>query len=161
MKDYLNRKGKRNRYNTDETSYNCGGYALDTYSWYYPYDDWDDIIDDVDCMFDDGYSIDEVNSTLIERFTDKILEDFPEYKVINPDLIDNYSNLIAFRIGAAYTDYYDSYIEAFDFHFKKKINNKWYEKRGRQPIEECNLVKNYPWETAVSYYDSEIIYFAK
>ena len=36
-KDWLNRSGLRNADNTDIDLYNCGGYALGTYSWYMPY----------------------------------------------------------------------------------------------------------------------------
>lgn len=35
--DPYNKFGNRNVKNTDKAEYNCGGYALDTYSWYCPY----------------------------------------------------------------------------------------------------------------------------
>ena len=35
--DPFNHNGKRNRSNTDTDDYNCGGFALGTYSWYAPY----------------------------------------------------------------------------------------------------------------------------
>lgn len=35
--DGLNLEGSRNVLNTDRESYNCGGYALNTFSWYLPY----------------------------------------------------------------------------------------------------------------------------
>ena len=32
--DLFNRNGERNAFNTDQWYYNCGGYALGTFSWY-------------------------------------------------------------------------------------------------------------------------------
>ena len=34
--DPLNKRGSRNIRNTDKADYNCGGYALGTFSWYLP-----------------------------------------------------------------------------------------------------------------------------
>lgn len=34
--DLFNRNGERNAFNTDQCYYNCGGYALGTFSWYLP-----------------------------------------------------------------------------------------------------------------------------
>ena len=36
--DFFNIKRTRNEENTDIEYYNCGGYALETYSWYCPFD---------------------------------------------------------------------------------------------------------------------------
>lgn len=34
--DPFNKRGSRNIHNTDKADYNCGGYALGTFSWYLP-----------------------------------------------------------------------------------------------------------------------------
>ena len=36
--DYFNEKQTRNEENTEKKDYNCGGYALKTFSWYLPYE---------------------------------------------------------------------------------------------------------------------------
>ena len=40
-RDLFNNERARNIHNTDTYFYNCAGYALGTFSWYQPYDDYD------------------------------------------------------------------------------------------------------------------------
>ena len=63
--DYLNKNKTRNQDNTYESGYNCGGYALRTFSWFYPDEagtgfDWaerEDVIQDMIC---DGYEDEDI-----------------------------------------------------------------------------------------------------
>ena len=36
--DFFNERQTRNEENTEKKDYNCGGYALRTFSWYLPYE---------------------------------------------------------------------------------------------------------------------------
>ena len=40
--DPFNKNNKRNVRNTERNTYNCGGYALGTFSWYCPHDENDE-----------------------------------------------------------------------------------------------------------------------
>ena len=55
--DYLNKEHKRNLANTKISQYNCGGFALGTYSWYRPYHcSPRELIDMIDYYFDEFHS---------------------------------------------------------------------------------------------------------
>lgn len=142
--DPFNRNGKRNRSNTDTDAYNCGGFALSTYSWYVPYrsdeqmniyDRWDNIQMCLDVAEDADNTADRIDAretvhicvvSLLNLFVKRILEDFPSvrrvqtFKEIKPD-----ERIILFRIGAD------------DFHFIVSFDHKhWWHKYGCNYIEE-------------------------
>lgn len=142
--DPFNRNGKRNRSNTDTDAYNCGGFALGTYSWYVPYrsdeqmniyDRWDNIQMCLDVAEDADNTADRIDAretvhicvvSLLNLFVKRILEDFPSvrrvqtFKEIKPD-----ERIILFRIGAD------------DFHFIVSFDHKhWWHKYGCNYIEE-------------------------
>lgn len=124
-KDPLNLEGFRNLHNTEKSLYNCGGYALGTFSWYMPYDG--DRVTTFSELFDTYEEWDENDdpaSAVRERIEDYMVEqlllDFPTLRLI-PDEVERRPNerVIAFRVG------WD------DFHFLKKAkNNCWYQKCG-------------------------------
>lgn len=123
--DPLNLDGLRNLRNTDKGWYNCGGYALETFSWYMPYDgDEVTTFSELFETYEEWDENDDPASTVRERIEDymveQLLQDFPTLRLI-PDEIEcrPSERLIAFRVG------FD------DFHFLKKAkNNCWYQKRG-------------------------------
>lgn len=142
--DPFNRNGKRNRSNTDTDAYNCGGFALSTYSWYVPYrsdeqmniyDRWDNIQMCLDVAEDADNTADRIDAretvhicvvSLLNLFVKRILEDFPSvrrvqtFEEIKPD-----ERIILFRIGAD------------DFHFIVSFDHKhWWHKYGCNYIEE-------------------------
>lgn len=142
--DPFNRNGKRNRSNTDTDAYNCGGFALSTYSWYVPYrsdeqmniyDRWDNIQMCLDVAEDADNTADRIDAretvhicvvSLLNLFVKRILEDFPSvrrvqtFKEIKPN-----ERIILFRIGAD------------DFHFIVSFDHKhWWHKYGCNYIEE-------------------------
>ena len=142
--DPFNRNGKRNRSNTDTDDYNCGGFALGTYSWYVPYrsDEQANIYDrwaNIQMWLDAAEDADNTADSLIARaavhtcvvslhnlFVKRILEDFPSvrrvqtFEEIKPD-----ERIILFRIGAD------------DFHFIVSFDHKhWWHKYGWNYIEE-------------------------
>ena len=108
--DELNFNGFRNIRNTRKDYYNCGGYALGTYSWYCPNDDgWDS------SMYDDSYTMEERTQFAV----DYMLKDFCDLRVIKTlEEVTENEYAIAFRIGED------------DFHYMVKKGNQWYSKAG-------------------------------
>lgn len=138
--DPFNRNGKRNRSNTDTDAYNCGGFALGTYSWYVPYrsDEQMNIYAhwaNIQMCLDAGNIADRIDAraaaypyvvSLLNLFVERILEDFPSvrrvqtFEEIKPD-----ERIILFRTGAD------------DFHFIVSFDHKhWWHKYGWNYIEE-------------------------
>ena len=65
-RDYLNRQKTRNINNTCTSDYNCGGYALRTFSWYLPYDDisHSDLAEE---MYQNGMSKEEIELEILKH----------------------------------------------------------------------------------------------
>lgn len=123
---------------------NCGGYALETYNWYLPYDDPDE-------FYMGYYKTQEEEERLLTRFTNYILNDFPgKIRVIEDEaevLPDEY--LVALRIGP------------HDFHFLKNSRRYWEGKMGaRSKIFHYTYEQVYAphWDNE---YVSRIVLFAK
>lgn len=101
--DPKNLNRSRNINNTDKFDYNCGGYALGTFSWYTPFDEPTYI----NLRTSDDY--DEIEETAVEN----ILCDFPDLSLIssidvrNKDIDYKTTEIIAFRFSRN------------DFHFWK------------------------------------------
>ncbi len=109
--DLFNLNHNRTIKNTPRSMFNCGGYALNTFSWYQPGED---------CNM--WYYYDSSN---MEDYTDYcidvMLEDFDDLRVIN-DLSEIRSNeyAIAFRLSSN-----------GDFHYiKRDKTHHWRHKRG-------------------------------
>ena len=142
--DPFNRNGKRNRSNTDTDAYNCGGFALSTYSWYVPYrsdeqtniyDRWANIQMCLDVAEDADNIADRIDAretvhicvvSLLNLFVKRILEDFPSVRRVQTfEEIKPNERIILFRIGAD------------DFHFIVSFDHKhWWHKYGWNYIEE-------------------------
>ena len=166
--DPFNRNGERNRSNTDTYDYNCGGFALGTYSWYMPYhsDDqmevygrWDDIQMWLDVAKYANNIVDRTDArmtahtyvvSLLNLFVERILEDFPTvrrvqtFEEIKPD-----ERIILFRTGAD------------DFHFIVSFDHKhWWHKYGSNCIEELCEDEVFDTEWANGRYFSPIAILA-
>lgn len=145
--DPFNRNNSRNLKNTDRVSYNCAGYALNTFSWYLPCDDNTDLDDQ------EWGSFDELERNLLTfQFVKKILADFSDVRLIaSLDELREDEYAFAFRVGVD------------DFHFIKRARNgRWYEKRGSNPQIYPMLEKNVfhsEWEDGR--YNGAIYLFAK
>lgn len=102
---------------TPRSLYNCGGYALNTYSWYLP----------ADWGYDYFFNSKKENEEKIEELSNNMLYDFPDMRRIEKiEELQDDEYAIAFRITKF--DYQD------DFHFLKRgKNGVWYEKRGKAP----------------------------
>lgn len=134
--DPYNTKNLRNIRNTDTWDYNCGGFALGTFSWYEPMSEVA------------GY---DYRRDYLSACVSVLLEEFSDLRMII-DISDLHKDeyAIAFRASAD------------DFHFLKRGDNgKWYHKRGSSPRIET-IPTNEVFTTAwYDDYDSPIILFAK
>lgn len=162
--DYLNKNKTRNQDNTYQSEYNCGGYALRTFSWFYPDDagtgfDWaerEDIIRDMIC---DGYDRYEMYDVILKRDVKYMLDVIPTLSVYNghPKFYEpkEGEELIAYRIFINDEEEDDN-----DFHFMVLRDGCWKEKCGSGVVKFCLP----PWEDRnwvypSIEYDSEIVYF--
>lgn len=126
LNDKFNKNNERNKENTSHWEYNCGGWALNTFSWYKPtkrrsYCYWGSF----ECSFEFNHlnvmSIKEMYE-ITKKSVDCMLKEFKDLRVIKTlkELKeDEYA--IAFRIGR--------YIN--DFHYCKRAKNgHWTHKMG-------------------------------
>ena len=158
-RDFLNSDNKRNESNTSELLYNCGGYALETYSWYYPYDSYSEqvfqILDNLEYEKGSWY---KVLKNIGEEHTRQLLTDFPNLK---RGIVDNSKKIILYRLGLNLSYLPQNldnleYIDIdFDFHFitYNKDTKKASHKMGLGSIEEITdfslekfLNNKVPWD---------------
>ena len=160
FEDFLNSKNSRNEDNTKIHLYNCGGYALKTYSWYSPVDTkfYSNIYDMIDELY---YEYDDINIAIdkcLELNVQKMLQDFPEnLRVVNKKShLDKHEDLIAYRL-AVNMDHH--FIDEVDFHYVVKRHHKWTHKCGGLDIEKFHFTER-PWDTGAFIYNSPIIFLA-
>lgn len=143
--DPFNRLNCRNVSNTKKDTYNCAGYALETFSWYCPYDG---MYDCEEWAFASEYRMSEWTVKCVH----KMLEDFPTLRVIDrtDDAHDN-ETVIVFRLSS------DG-----DFHYiKRGKNHLWYHKCGGS--EEINIMpeKEVFSKEWIFRYDGPLVLLAK
>ena len=85
--DEYNVNGKRNRKNTEREDYNCGGYALQTFSWILPCEDEDECAELYDLDIDWEEEEDNIDEESLNRFFDRNAERGAEW------MLDNIPNL--------------------------------------------------------------------
>jgi len=144
-------------FNTIPTSYNCGGFALRTFDDYTPYFVWCDPLfstdysDKISCEdIDDEEDFDELGACNdINCVIQNMLDDFPNMRQIQSENeAKPHENIVLFRYGDC------------DFHFVLKQGERYFHKRGPEPvIREMDKDEVYEdhWEGR---YDSEIYIFA-
>ena len=181
-RDYLNRRKYRNSNNTSKGDYNCGGFALNTFNWYKPYEgafewreqllnDWlNEYYDQNGKLVDEPQNVvKELENRLLTRDVLYMLRQF-KGKLRRVNGIDDLwegERLIAYRIGVTY--WYDEVEESFhdfdiDFHYRyfdPKLGY-WVEKMGGGPIRGSvgDLDNNSPWIEDFWQYTSDIVYLA-
>ena len=117
--DPFNTLGLRDVSNTTKRYYNCGGYALGTFSWYWPgrtEEEHDEIM---------GYAEAEDWDNALELATEAILDELSGWSVVPFDLVmeRKYSPKEYEVVAMRFCDY--------DFHFWKLGRNwNWYDKMG-------------------------------
>ena len=162
--DYFNEKQTRNEENTEKKDYNCGGYALKTFSWYLPYE-YDEKnypffsnSDLAEYLMDIGYSVEEIMDEILRVNTEKMLKDFSgKLRVVQRDShIESDEELIAYRLSL---DVDSSCIDDMDFHFVVFRDGKWMSKMGADEVKPFSFTEE-QWETPNFIYDSSIVYLA-
>lgn len=117
--DPLNKRGSRNIRNTDKADYNCGGYALGTFSWYLPSrtrEEYSDIM---------GYADIGDMDVALTLASEAIVAELPGWSVVPFALVmERKYSPKDYEIVAMRFCYYD-------FHFWKLGRNwNWYDKMG-------------------------------
>lgn len=142
--DWLNVSRTRNYENTDKEDYNCGGYCLNTFSWYSPYDEYLDdegyssLMDYAqDLYFNYDFQLGEVYDTLLKMAKEKILQDFPDKVrlIHNSSQVLEEEKLVVYKIGIDVEEEDEPYIVHIDFHFKQWEGSYWSHKPGSTSIE--------------------------
>ena len=147
--DPLNKRGSRNIRNTDKADYNCGGYALGTFSWYLPSrtrKEYTDIMGHADIGDMD---------TALTLAAEAIVSELPGWSVVPFALVmERKYSPKDYEIVAMRFCYYD-------FHFWKLGRNwNWYDKmgcRGQIDRHAFNDVRNV-WNDR---YDSPVVCFMR
>ena len=144
--DIYNVNGKRTNKNVERWQFNCGGYALETYSWICPYD----TEEDSDRLFDDWYCSMSSNEKL-EETVEWMLHRVPGLRKVNgvEDLKED-EYLIAYKCGN------------FDFHYMKRLpNGQWWHKPGSGRTRRIAEHKVYARTWSDGKYDSDTVFLAK
>lgn len=181
--DFLNSYKTRNEKNTTEIEYNCGGYALKTFSWFYPYDAggrYCDILnmsenktlygrtDYIIYLLEQEYKKDEIQNILLKndkKFMLSLFHDSLRELESPRETLDD-EELIAYRIclnieNINYEEYDEDSIYE-DFHFLVFRDGVWKHKPGSREIEIFNGNLYKPWYSSSDLiYDGPIIFFAK
>lgn len=160
MRDPYNSANKRNINNTDKMDYNCGGYALGTFSWYMPCkpEDIDDYYLDL---------LDTCDYTeLYDYAVSNMLKEFPKLHLSTQEIVMNqqYDAEKYYAIAFRYSETLDAEESSYgrDFHFAKQAKNGiWYHKRGcAEHIDRMNkvdLLKD--WWNGTLVYNLPIVFF--
>ena len=145
--DPFNKTKRRNRNNTKSYEYNCGGYALGTYSWYCPCVDRKEI-SNISYI----YRTKQQEEKLLRHCIEVMLSEIEGLRVIK-DLsevqADEYA--IAFKLGKTWNDFH---------YIRRGKNGVWYEKCGSE--QKINIV---PTRKALAkdwdMYHGRTVFFAK
>jgi hypothetical protein len=153
MQDRLNTKRLRKVKKTPRTEFNCGGCALDTFSWYQPFSRKDGTLDNIIEAFEEDYN------KVLDYTVKYMLEDFKgKLRIIaNLNELQDNEEAVAYRIEM------NNFIA--DFHYiRRKRNGSWYGKLGACPKihryteEQVFDCESEAWRNGR--YNSEMILFA-
>ncbi len=171
--DFYNTKRIRNSSNTNLSDYNCGGYALNTFSWYEPYngEDVEEIEEEVAEYLDEGWSVEQIYEFLASQFVDYMIHDIKGLRLIdNNDEVKKDERLIYFRFLIGLVSNFDDNWEGtpddydyvhVDFHYRFFEDGHWHEKNGVGDLKTCDGdADNSVWVCGANTYDSPIIKFA-
>ena len=121
--DPYNLNNTRNIRNVDKAYYNCGGYALNLFSWYCPWEADEEVDTPLSRAYEDGeYFDDDEMFAPTMRCVQNMLAEIPTLRLLTGinDPIQENEYKVAFRIS------YDG-----DFHFMKRADNGvWHHKQG-------------------------------
>ena len=144
--DPLNVEGNRNVGNTNKHSYNCGGYALECFSWYCPKME--------DSWFSDPFGFDSKEEAIekTEKCVEIMLNDFPTMRRVQSlDEVRSDEYAILFRVSS------DG-----DFHYlKRDKSNHWRHKMGNSPVIDTIKKRDIFKKWCHGRYDGPIVISAK
>lgn len=142
--DPFNLDNKRNVHNTNKRSYNCAGYALNTFSWYYPRHNRSS-----SRSFEFNNNKECVQKT--KKSVEIMLADFPDLRVIT-----SVSELMPDEYAIAFRHSSDG-----DFHYAKLGRNGiWYDKKGNTNW--IDILYKEQFQSKWNFrYDGVIVLFAK
>jgi hypothetical protein len=150
-------------WNQQNQKCNCGSFALDVSTWFTPYDNNDDYLEEdrtaiIRSLYQEGFSRKEIMEAIIQRDQEEILEACPWIEPILYDEISLEDRIVAYRIGIQFDDWHE--IDE-DFHFRVRIGGFWFEKCGEDDIRLCadQNVTNVWYTDENLFYDSDIVYF--
>ena len=120
--DPFNKNNNRNLKNTQRHTFNCGGYALGTFSWYCPHDE-----EDEDCFWGYNYGFrnrEEAWTKTMFAVSKMVLDFGGKLRMIKTmEQLHRDERVVAFRLSS------DG-----DFHYvRREANGRWYHKQGRSP----------------------------
>lgn len=147
--DPFNTLGLRNIGNTVKRHYNCGGYALGTFSWYWPgrtEEEYDEIME---CAGDEDWD------NVLKLASEAIISELPGWSVVPFNLVmeRKYSPKEYEIVAMRFCDY--------DFHFWKLGRNwNWYDKMGSIGRINCHAFEDVR-DTWCHRYDSPIVCFIR
>ena len=154
--DVYNVNGKRNRKNTERNQYNCGGYALETFSWVLPCDTEEECEELYDFdMWEYDYDEDDFNESA-ERGAEWMLANVPNLRqVSSPDeKLEEGEWLIGFKVGAGTGD--------GDFHYIKRTpSGQFWHKPGGSYIRRMGKKEALSDNWCDGRYTSRTIWFAR
>ena len=154
--DEYNVNGKRNRKNTERNQYNCGGYALETFSWVLPCDTEEECEELYDFdMWEYDYDEDDFNESA-ERGAEWMLANVPNLRrVDSPDVkLEENEWLIGFKVGAGSGD--------GDFHYIKRTpSGRFYHKPGANRVRRMSKKEALSDNWCDGKYTSRTIWFAR
>ena len=151
--DPYNLSNTRNIRNIDKSYYNCGGYALNLFSWYCP---WGEDVDETEtplarAYWADEYFDDDEMFAPTMRCVQNMLAELPTLRLlagIHDELQEN-EYMLAFRIS------YDG-----DFHFMKRADNGvWHHKQGGSSYIHT-VTKQEVLDVWCGRYDGPLVFFA-
>lgn len=144
--------------------YNCGGFALGTYNWYYPYceEEREELCYE---LYDSDDSDHEIAETLLRIDIEWMIEEFDgQLRVLESieDLKPD-ETLIAYRVGfdRDQSRNFGTAIDGYDFHYKVYVDGAgWYEKCGSAIQKPCRLWEKRSWEYWDFEYNSSLVFLA-
>ena len=146
---------------------NCGSFALDITSWFSPYDNNDNYLEDdrtelIRSMYYEGYSREDIMEVVLQKDQEEILLACPWIEPVLFHEILPTDKVVAYRINIDFNEWdcSASFIDE-DFHFRVRIGGLWFEKCGEEDVQLCKEqdVTKIWRSTPTILYDSNIVYF--
>lgn len=138
-------------------AYNCGGFALDTLDWFFPYTDIGGREEDAFNLYMSGAAAEDIRDLFLQRDIQFMLHKFKGRLVQINDLSEAKptDRVICYRVavGIDTENFDDDIFVSTDFHFKVRINGQWFEKIGEDAPTLCDLDADSEW-----YLNYNIIY---